>query len=303
MDRRTLGALLLTQVLFGLLPAASKVVFGALDPMAIAAWRALGGLATLILLVRIFAPHERVDWQRDGKLLAGLGLLGVVLNQGLFLVGLQFTTTVNATLVITSVPVFTYAIAVLMGRETLGPRRAVGILLALSGVFVLIGLSGYKGGWLQALGDLLVALNCLSFSFYLVLSKPLVSRMHPLLVTQWAFFFASLVLVPVGLMRGLIPDTLSMDRAQVAWLLFILLGPTAGTYALNATALRRVPASTVAVFIYLQPTFATMAAVWLLDETLTWRVLPAAVLIFTGVGIVARRSAVRAKEVQASSSS
>ena len=50
-------------------------------------------------------------------------------------------------------------------------------------------------------------------------------------------------------------------------------------YYLNAWALARVPPSTVAVYVYLQPLIAFALAPLLLDETLSWRAVIASGLI------------------------
>lgn len=286
----------MVQVLFGLLPVAGKLAFQSFAPLSVGALRVfVGGL--LLFAVQGFVAKRVVDLRRDGRAVALLSLLGVVINQAFFVVGLSFTTAINATLIITSIPVVTYLIAVIRGSESWGPRRALGLLLALTGVLYLIGLSGWSFGWKQALGDLLVLLNCIAFSAYLVLSKPVASRINPLNLTAWQFLMASMLLVPIGVGVGLI-DQASTAPPSAWWVVaFIILGPTVITYTLNATALRTVSSSTVAVFIYLQPVVATLGAWYWLGEELTWRLVPAAVLVFLGVGIVARRSAVAASAV------
>ena len=67
---------------------------------------------------------------------------------------------------------------------------------------------------------------------------------------------------------------------------YIIVLPTAITYYLNAWALARVPPSTVAVYIYLQPLIAFVVAPIVLGETLGARALISSLLIFVGVFIV-----------------
>jgi drug/metabolite transporter (DMT)-like permease len=71
--------------------------------------------------------------------------------------------------------------------------------------------------------------------------------------------------------------------------IYIILVPTVGCYYLNSWALARVPPSTVAVYIYLQPLIAFALAPTLLGERLSWRVIGAAALVFAGVILVTRR--------------
>lgn len=288
MDRRTLAALLVTQVLSGLFPVAGKFAFQDFGPLSVGTYRTVVTGALLLVAQRVFM-RRRLDLGLHAGPVALLSLLGIVLNQGLFLTGLRWTTATNATIIITTIPVFTYAAAVLLGRETVGPRRAVGIGLSLLGVLWLVGLSGYEAGARTAAGDLLVLLNCLSFSLFLVLSKPFAERYNPLSLTAWTFAFGALVFLPLGLWEGV--EAQSAAAGPVAWgaVAFIVAGPTLAGYVLNNAALRSVPSSTVGVFTYLQPLFAVSAAVLLLGEEPTWRLLPAAAAVFSGLWLVVRR--------------
>ncbi len=296
MDRRTLLALILVQSLFGLLPVAGKLVFASFHPLAVTAMRVAVGAAILWVIQSAFRG-KHIDVRKDGWHVAMLTALGVVINQVLFAIGLEKTSAINTTLIITIIPVATYTMALALGRETWGPKRGIGITLAFGGVVYLIGLSGFQFGWDNALGDILVLLNCLSFSLYLVLAKPIATRVSPLNLVAWQFLMAAVVLVPLGLWAGLIPQAQAAPSSAWWLMLYIILGPTVLTYVLNATALRNVSSSTVAVFIYIQPIFTAAFAYWLLGEELTLRLLPAALLVFTGVGIVAWRSKVAAEAV------
>lgn len=284
---RTLTALIVVQVLFGLWPVAGKAALVHLEPVHLLAVRT-GGAALCLLALHPLLVKDPVPRQAFPAIVV-LALLGVVLNQALFLAGLSLTTAVNAILVVTTIPVFTYLIAVLLGNESIGPRRTAGIVLALLGVVYLIGLSGLEASPRRALGDLLVLLNCISFAAFLVLSKPLAERHDPLSLTTGVFVAGAVAFVPVGLAMGLVPQVAAVPTAMAGVLVFIVLGPTVGTYFLNATALRTVPASTVGVFVYLQPVVTAVAAALLLGERLSWRLLPATALVFTGVWLVARR--------------
>ena len=83
----------------------------------------------------------------------------------------------------------------------------------------------------------------------------------------------------------------------VTWLsvTYIILVPTVGAYYLNAWALERVAASTVAVYIYLQPLIAFALAPLVLGADEQWgpRTWVAALLIFAGVAVVTLRSRTR----------
>ncbi|MHB1260398.1 MAG: DMT family transporter [Thermoplasmatota archaeon] len=279
--------LLMVQLLFGLFPVAAKKVFLELDPFPVLALR-LGGAAFFLLILHLFLVKDAIPIRTEWKRVLLLSMLGVVLNMGLFIVGLEFTTAVNAVLVITTIPVFTYGLAVLMGKEKMGPKRALGIGIALAGVVYLIG-SSYQVSPRGALGDFLVMLNCLCYSAFLVLARPMTQKYDALSLTTWMFVVGAIVFVPLGLWLGLRGQLADASQGALGWMLYIILGATVLTYVLSTRVLRHVPASTVAIFTYVQPIFTAIAAYFLLDAQLEWKVLPAAALVFAGVWLVAMR--------------
>jgi drug/metabolite transporter (DMT)-like permease len=275
-------------VLFGLFPVAAKKAFEDLGSFPVLALR-LGGAAFFLMalhlvLVRDGAIPIRREWRR----VLLLSLLGVVLNMGLFIVGLRYTTAVNAVVVITTIPVFTYALAVLTGKERMGPHRAAGIGIALLGVLYLLGTS-YQASPRHALGDLLVMLNALCYAGFLVLARPVIQRYDPLSLTTWMFLVGAVVFVPIGLAFGLRGELGAASQETLAWMLYIVVGPSVLAYLLNARVLRHVPSSTVAIFTYVQPLFTALAAYLVLGTPLDWKVVPAAALVFSGVWLVARK--------------
>jgi drug/metabolite transporter (DMT)-like permease len=279
--------LLAVQLLFGLFPVASKKVLPFLDPFSILAIR-VGGAAFCLLVLHLLLVRNPVPIRKEWRLVGVLALLGVVVNMGMFMVGLQYTTSTEAVLVITTIPVFTYAIAVVLGREPMGPRRALGIVLAIVGIAYLT-LEGAQLDGAHVLGDLLILGNALSYAAFLVFAKPLIERHDPLSLTTWVFLIGAVVFIPIGLLGGLRGDLAALPTEGMWWMGFIILGPSVTTYVLNTFALRHVPASTVAFFTYIQPIFTAVAAWLLLGDPLNPRLLPAALLVFAGVWLVARR--------------
>lgn len=287
MARQAYIALLAVQVFYGLLPAAGKTVFADLDPLAMTSLRITGAAFLLLWLhvLRRRAWPARNQWWG----ITVLAFFGIMVNMGFFALGLERTHPVNATLLITTIPVFTYLLAVLTGREGIGPRRLAGILLALSGAAYLVGLSGFEADASTALGDVLVLINALSFSWFLVLSKRWSQENDALDLSTWMFVPAAIVFLPIAFATGLVPQFAVASSATWGWMAFIILAPTVGAYVLNATALKHVPSSTVAVFIYLQPPISALGAWLILAELPDVRIIPAAALILAGVWLVARR--------------
>jgi drug/metabolite transporter (DMT)-like permease len=127
-----------------------------------------------------------------------------------------------------------------------------------------------------------------------VISKSLFERYGALNVITWIFLVGSAVTVPVGI-YSLQKEHLAALSAGV-WLLivFIIIFPTVGAYYLNAWALTKVPPSTVAIHIYLQPLIEFGFAPLMLGEEFNSRTIIAAIMIFAGVAVVTKRGRSRA---------
>lgn len=130
-------ALIAVQLMFGSWPIVGKIALRALPSTGLVAFRLTGAAIILLVLQRLLG-QLRVPARRDLAWLALYSLLGAVLNQLLFVKGLSLTTVINATLLGTTIPVFTLLISILFGYDRLSLRKALGILLAAAGVVYLV---------------------------------------------------------------------------------------------------------------------------------------------------------------------
>jgi drug/metabolite transporter (DMT)-like permease len=296
------AALLAVQVFFGLHYTAAKYIVGFIPPRAWAMMRIVPAAALLMAFVLVTRRERLPRAPRDLAAIAFFSIFGVVINQVCFVEGLSRTTTSHSAIINTSIPVATLLIAILMGQERATGRKFAGIALSLGGVLYLIAHSGAVLGGEIAFGDLLNLANALSYSFFLVISKPILSRHSSLAVTAWLLSFGALGISAIGA-----PQLATVDPgaipASVWWTgLFVILFPTVGAYILNAWALKRVESSVVALFIYMQPLIAAATGLLVLGESLGVETFVSAAFIFTGVAVALRRAgtAQQAEEVRTS---
>jgi drug/metabolite transporter (DMT)-like permease len=225
----------------------------------------------------------------DHLRLVGLSVLGISLNQTLFLVGLRLTSPFAVSLLGATIPVFAAALAIVFRKEAPSWRTGLGLALALAGVLWLTGFFSVRSLADHAdLGAMLVALNSLSYAAYVVLSRDIVVRLGALRCMAWLFTYGALAFAPLGV----VPLALAVpELTPRGWLLagYILAVPTILAYLVNAWALARTSASVVTVYIYLQPLFAGLLAWLQLGYSVSARAGFAAVLILAGLGVVASR--------------
>lgn len=281
-------ALVVVQVLFASLAIVGRLVLPVVPPGVLVTFRIVGAAGALLA----FNLVRRGPWLRDTAALrriAVCALLGVTLNQTLFLFGLRHTTAVNATILVTTVPVFTVLGSVLLGLERPSGLKLAGIGLAAAGAIYLVGPERLSLEPSAAVGNLLILGGMIAYASYFLLSKPIVTRHDPITVSTYVMLFAAIGVLPIG-----VPSILAADLQRVSgntwWLVtYLVVGPTIGAYFLNLWALRHASSNTVATFIYLQPFLAAVVAPLLLpDEHLSVRTIVAGLAIFAGLGLVIR---------------
>ncbi|KAB2880876.1 DMT family transporter [bacterium] len=292
-------ALLFVSAVFGINSVTAKIALQEIDPMALVCIRIFIAAVILYALHRVFIK-EKIRSLRDYIELAFFSVFGIIINQTLFLKGLALTTAINATVLVTTIPVVTIVIAIIMGREKISFRKIVGSLISFAGVILLLGAERIDLNNQFFVGNVLVFINAVSFGVYLVISKNILKRYHPATVTTWTFIFGGIGVMPFGIDKAIhLPYA---EISMTAWfcVAFLILFSSVIVYYINSWALQRTTSSTVAVYIYVQPIVATIISTWTLGETLTWSTVFAALLIFAGVFIVSLKMRAELKAEAAS---
>ncbi len=191
-------ALLGVQLSFGSFPVVGKVALSVIPAVGLVGFR-VGITAFIFVIVQTFRRRlwlkERIDYLK----LAGISLLAVTFNQLLFTTGLSLTKASNTSLIAVTIPIFALTAGYILGTETLRPIKIIGILLACTGVILLIDPRSASFSSQTTLGDLLIVLNSLSYGVYVAISKNIVTRNGAFRSIMWIFVFASLICVPLGI--------------------------------------------------------------------------------------------------------
>jgi drug/metabolite transporter (DMT)-like permease len=281
-------ALIAVQVIFATWGIPAKIALREITPFGLSAIRVAAAAAAFCLICKLtgkFKPIARRHW----LLLVASSFCGIVLNQWFFVTGLSMTTVINSVLITTAMPVFTLVVGSVTGIERPSRRRLIGILLAAAGVIYLISPARQDASAGSRFGDLLILGSAFIYGCYIVVSKPLVETYGALPTVTWIFIVATGPTALVGALSLRHSSLAAIDTRGWEAIIYIVLVPTILAYYLLTAALKEVPPSTVAVYIYLQPLIAFLVAPAILGEAFTLRTAIAAVLIFLGVAITTRR--------------
>ena len=266
----------------------SKVAMHSFAPLSFA-WLRVAGAAIVLNVVVPGRGFTRADsWK-----IAGFAILGVVLNQTMFLAGLSLTSAHVASILITTIPIFTLIVAIALGLERTTVTKVAGIALALAGALLVVGGEGMAGLTDAMAGTLLIIGNCMAYAIYLVVSKPVVSRLSPARVISRMFAVGAVLMLPIALPSLLRENFQAIPRSAWVGLVIVIAGPTVGAYLISAWALQYSESSLVAVYSYVQPVLTTVLAWAFLGERIRGIVAVAGLMIFAGVGLAGRGLGIR----------
>ncbi len=172
-----------------------------------------------------------------------------------------------------------------------------GLALAGAGAYVL--LTAQRFSWESASfrGVSLLLLNCMSYSLYLVFSRPILAHYSVATFTATVFRYGAILIVLVALPQLVRLDWSAIPPAAWACALAVIVLCTAIPYLLNSWALARTQASHVAFYVFIQPVITTVLAIALLGERLTTKTALAAILILAGLAVAMIRGHLSARPV------
>lgn len=243
---------------------------------------------TLFWLFSWIVPSEKIQ-NKDFSKLVIAAFFGVMLNMLAFFKGLQYTTPINASVIMITVPIIVLILSAIILKERVTKPKILGVALGLFGALIL-SLYGENStpGENIVLGNFLVFVNAASYSYYLILIKKLTAKYHPYSFIKWLFLFGSIMIFPFGF-EELSIVTWSHFTPYIWFSVgFVVVFATFGTYLLNPLALRSLKATTVSTFLYLQPIFAGLFALAMGSDSLDIFKGFAALLIFIGVYLVSK---------------
>ncbi len=280
-----------TALLWGFLAIALKVSLYDLNPVSVV-WFRFSVAFTLLLIIMGFSGRmrkkiiQRPPWQVFvAAAFLGLNYLG-------FITGISKTSPSNAQVFIQIGPVSLAFAGLIIFREKLSWKHAVGFFLLAGGFWLFYSeqsdvagtrTSGYTSGIIS------IMLGGLSWAVFSVIQKFLVKKRDPNFLNLMIYGFCSIMFLPFVEFDRFS----SLDTGD--WLLLIFLGVnTLLAYGSLALALKYTEANKISVIITLNPviTFIVMAILseaavtWIAAEHFTLLSIAGAGIVFTGASIV-----------------
>lgn len=224
-------------------------------------FRVTGG-AVLFWLTSFFTGKEHVP-RRDLLMLIGAAMFGLVFNQCCYTMGLSITSPVNASIVTTSMPIFSMLLAAVILKEPITGKKAAGVLIGCTGAVILIATSAAAAS--SKVGDIRGDLLCLgaqlSFALYLTVFRDLIRRYSVITINKWMFTYASIVILPFtfGHVSAIDYSAISVST----WLEtgFVVIFGTYVSYILMMVGQQTLRPTVVSIYNYVQPLVSVTVSV------------------------------------------
>lgn len=254
------------------------------------------GISTILFWIAAYLmnaakliPIEKISTS-DFPRIAVAAFTGVAFNMLTFFKGLSLTSPISASVIMPITPIIVLILSAIMLKERMLKRHIFGIVIGLSGTALLVLYGKSVGAATNAnLGNFLVFLNATSYGVYLIVVKKLMDKYNAFNFVKWIYLFGFIMVLPFGwnefsqIEWSLLPNPILWKIA------FVIVLSTFLTYLLNLLSMRELKPTTVAVFIYLQPLFATIFAIAVGKDELNWVKILSALMIFAGVALVTRK--------------
>ncbi len=263
----------------------SRGMHAEIPPIALAFWR----WALALLILSMFALRhlwvERALVRQNAGFIIVQGILGVAGFNTLTYLAIQSTTAINAVLVNSCIPVLIGLVSWVMYREVMSLRQCCGVVLSLSGVFLIIA-EGQLNHLLHVQfnkGDLLVLLAALVWAVYSANLKRYPKDLHPFAFQSGIVIVGLFFLFPFYLYELKTRGGFVLTVNVAAAVLYVALFASVLAFIFWNRAVRTVGANKAGPFIHLMPVFSTVLAVFFLDEKLYSYHFQGILLIFTGI--------------------
>ena len=260
---------------------------GLISPLAIFCMRSIGA-GGLFWLLSLFLPKEKIE-KKDYIRIFAASMLGFFTCQITFLIGIPHITPMDCSILTAMSPIYTMAIAAMVLKEPITFQKAGGVAISFAGIiYLIISKTGNIGGPAETtlFGVFMIILNSLSFSMYLGIFKPLIGKYSVITFMKWIFLFAFAVSFPFTGKEIMTLQWTTIPKVQIAELAYLIVCATFITYFLIPVGQKRIRPTLVSMYSYVQPIIAIIVSIYIGMDTLTWKKVLAALMVFGGVIIV-----------------
>jgi drug/metabolite transporter (DMT)-like permease len=229
---------------------------------------------------------EKVE-KKDILQLILAGTFGVFINQYCFIQGLDYSSPIDAAIIMTTNPIIVFIMSAIILKEYTSKTKITGVILGALGALILIFGKGFIGFDPKNFkGDWMLIGNSISYAIFLFLTKPLMIKYNALVVLKWMFLVGAILYTPVGIGPFMQINWTVIPPHIIVALFYVIVITTFLCYLLINYSLKTLKSSTVSFYIYTQPVIAAVLASFIGIDKPTLLNTTASLLVFVGVFLV-----------------
>ena len=238
------------------------------------------GACTLFWVISIFSKKEKIQ-KKDWAKFLFCSVFGMSVNMISAIKGLELSTPINSSIISTISPI-------IMIKENVIKIRLIGVAIGFIGAISIILINTRTNINPEDIrsGNLLLLLNSISYAIYLVAVRSLTKKYSVITIMKWLFLLGLILNTPFSIHQFLEIPWQIYDKITFLKIGFVITGATFSVYLLNVYALKTLKASTVGMFIYLQPIIGILYAIATGSDNLKLTDIIAVCLVFTGIYLV-----------------
>jgi len=218
-----------------------------------------------------------------------LAFLGVILNQTLFISGGSITIPAHTSVIYSTMPLLIYIISLFLKDEEFSLKRIFGILIAFTGIFLILYEKGFdiKGKYL--IGDITIFLGAISFSLYTVFGKRQKIFKSPTVMTLNALFFGGILYTIIGFPLFYKDFSIKLfEIKNISIILYFAIFTSIISHILWNKVVKDFNASLASLIQNLQIIVTTLLTMYLLDFKPGILFLIGSILTFLGIFIASK---------------
>lgn len=241
-------------------------------------------MAAIFLVAIVLIKEKRLVLHKQDILPMFIsGLMGITFYYFFEYMGIQRTTTVNASLILAAIPIFTMGAEAIILRTRLTAKQIIGAFISLAGVGLVV-LFGGSDGEHSIVGDLFILGASVVWVAYIFCSRKLREKYSSLSMNAWQALTALCTLLPLSLLESPQWKPIPLD----GWLCVLVLASicSAFCYCLYGNALKSLSPLASAIFINIIPLTTIVCGVILLKEPLNLMQAMGGILIVISIFLV-----------------
>ncbi len=286
--KRAYIELLIVSLIWGMATPIIKYTLGGFSPAVFLTYRFF--ISAIIAI--FFFMFSGIKLPKDKKTIIFVLLYGLIFTSvglGLLFLGINKTSSIDSNLISAMSPITIAIAGVLFLKERVTKRESIGLLIALTGTFIMIiepiFKNGASFGGLE--GNLLVFASIISGAATAVLSKKILRKgVDAITVTNLSFIIGFLAFAPFTLPQILNSKFQILTSVPISYHLGVFyMAVLSGTiaYILWHRAQKSIEIGEVGLFAYLYPIFGIPLAVVWLNEKITIPIIIGSAIVAVGV--------------------